>query len=167
MRDMIRRRQHGRRRKGESHAEVMEEKRREPEWMKMEIESRSENEEFARVAVAVFLSRLDPTVEEMDDIKTAVSEAVTNAVIHGYQGGEGTIYIETGIAGRKRTVIVRDLGVGIPDIEEGHGAHVHYRPFRRRSGMGFSFMEAFMDEVKVESEPGKGTTVTLKKTVGR
>ena len=75
---------------------VMEEKRREPEWMKMEIESRSENEEFARVAVAVFLSRLDPTVEEMDDIKTAVSEAVTNAVIHGYQGGEGTIYIETG-----------------------------------------------------------------------
>lgn len=146
---------------------VMEEKRREPEWMKMEIESRSENEEFARVAVAVFLSRLDPTVEEMDDIKTAVSEAVTNAVIHGYQGGEGTIYIETGIAGQEATVIVRDLGVGIPDIEKAMEPMYTTDLSGERSGMGFSFMEAFMDEVKVESEPGKGTTVTLKKTVGR
>lgn len=146
---------------------VMEEKRREPEWMKMEIESHSENEEFARVAVAVFLSRLDPTVEEMDDIKTAVSEAVTNAVIHGYQGGEGTIYIETGIAGQEATVIVRDLGVGIPDIEKAMEPMYTTDLSGERSGMGFSFMEAFMDEVKVESEPGKGTTVTLKKTVGR
>ena len=146
---------------------VMEEKRREPEWMKMEIESRSENEEFARVAVAVFLSRLDPTVEEMDDIKTAVSEAVTNAVIHGYQGGEGTIYIETGIARQEATVIVRDLGVGIPDIEKAMEPMYTTDLSGERSGMGFSFMEAFMDEVKVESEPGKGTTVTLKKTVGR
>ena len=146
---------------------VMEEKRREPEWMKMEIESRSENEEFARVAVAVFLSRLDPTVEEMDDIKTAVSEAVTNAVIRGYQGGEGTIYIETGIAGQEATVIVRDLGVGIPDIEKAMEPMYTTDLSGERSGMGFSFMEAFMDEVKVESEPGKGTTVTLKKTVGR
>ena len=146
---------------------VMEEKRREPEWMKMEIESRSENEEFARVAVAVFLSRLDPTVEEMDDIKTAVSEAVTNAVIHGYQGGEGTIYIETGIAGQEATVIVRDLGVGIPDIVKAMEPMYTTDLSGERSGMGFSFMEAFMDEVKVESEPGKGTTVTLKKTVGR
>ena len=146
---------------------VMEEKRREPEWMKMEIENRSENEEFARVAVAVFLSRLDPTVEEMDDIKTAVSEAVTNAVIHGYQGGEGTIYIETGIAGQEATVIVRDLGVGIPDIEKAMEPMYTTDLSGERSGMGFSFMEAFMDEVKVESEPGKGTTVTLKKTVGR
>ena len=135
--------------------------------MKMEIESRSENEEFARVAVAVFLSRLDPTVEEMDDIKTAVSEAVTNAVIHGYQGGEGTIYIETGIAGQEATVIVRDLGVGIPDIEKAMEPMYTTDLSGERSGMGFSFMEAFMDEVNVESEPGKGTTVTLKKTVGR
>ena len=146
---------------------VMEEKRREPEWMKMEIESRSKNVEFARVALAVFLSRLDPTVEEMDDIKTAVSEAVTNAVIHGYQGGEGTIYIETGIAGQEATVIVRDLGVGIPDIEKAMEPMYTTDLSGERSGMGFSFMEAFMDEVKVESEPGKGTTVTLKKTVGR
>lgn len=146
---------------------VMEEKRRGPEWMKMEIESRSENEEFARVAVAVFLSRLDPTVEEMDDIKTAVSEAVTNAVIHGYQGGSGTIYIETGIDGREATVIVRDSGVGIPDIEKAMEPMYTTDLSGERSGMGFSFMEAFMDEVKVESEPGRGTTVTLKKTVGR
>ena len=146
---------------------VMEEKRRGPEWMKMEIESRSENEEFARVAVAVFLSRLDPPVEEMDDIKTAVSEAVTNAVIHGYQGGNGTIYIETGIDGREATVIVRDSGVGIPDIEKAMEPMYTTDLSGERSGMGFSFMEAFMDEVKVESEPGRGTTVTLKKTVGR
>ena len=146
---------------------VMEEKRREPEWMKMEIESRSENEEFARVVTAVFMSRLNPTLEEIDDIKTAVSEAVTNAVIHGYQGGEGTIYIETGIAGQEATVIVRDLGVGIPDIEKAMEPMYTTDLSGERSGMGFSFMEAFMDEVKVESEPGKGTTVTLKKTVGR
>ena len=146
---------------------VMEEKRRGREWRKMEIESRSENEEFARVAVAVFLSRLDPTVEEMDDIKTAVSEAVTNAVIHGYQGGNGTIYIETGIDGREATVIVRDSGVGIPDIEKAMEPMYTTDLSGERSGMGFSFMEAFMDEVKVESEPGRGTTVTLKKTVGR
>ena len=103
----------------------------------------------------------------MDDIKTAVSEAVTNAVIHGYQGGEGTIYIETGIAGQEATVIVRDLGVGIPDIEKAMEPMYTTDLSGERSGMGFSFMEAFMDEVKVESEPGKGTTVTLKKTVGR
>ena len=146
---------------------VMEEKRREPEWMKMEIESRSENEEFARVAVAVFLSRLDPTVEEMDDIKTAVSEAVTNAVIHGYQGGEGTIYIETGIAGQEATVIVRDLGVGIPDIEKAMEPMYTTDLSGERSGMGFSFMEAFMDQVHVESEPGKGTKVVMRKQIGR
>ena len=146
---------------------VMEEKRREPEWMKMEIESRSENEEFARVAVAVFLSRLDPTVEEMDDIKTAVSEAVTNAVIHGYQGGEGTIYIETGIAGQEATVIVRDLGVGIPDIEKAMEPMYTTDLSGERSGMGFSFMEAFMDQVEVESEPNHGTLVTMKKSIGR
>ena len=145
---------------------VMEEKRRGPEWMKMEIESRSENEEFARVAVAVFLSRLDPTVEEMDDIKTAVSEAVTNAVIHGYQGGNGTIYIETGIDGREATVIVRDSGVGIPDIEKAMEPMYTTDLSGERSGMGFSFMEAFMDELKVYSGKNSGTTVIMKKRIG-
>lgn len=137
------------------------------ETMRMEIESRSENEEFARVAAAVFLSRLDPTVEEMDDIKTAVSEAVTNAVIHGYGGGEGRIYIEITICGRTAIVKVRDEGIGIADIEKAMEPMYTSDPSGERSGMGFSFMEAFMDQVSVESEPGRGTTVTMQKTVGR
>ena len=137
------------------------------ETMRMEIESRSENEEFARVAAAVFLSRLDPTVEEMDDIKTAVSEAVTNAVIHGYGGGEGTIYIEITICGRTAIVKVRDEGIGIADIEKAMEPMYTSDSSGERSGMGFSFMEAFMDQVSVESEPGRGTTVTMQKTVGR
>ena len=137
------------------------------ETMRMEIESRSENEEFARVAAAVFLSRLDPTVEEMDDIKTAVSEAVTNAVIHGYGGGEGTIYIEITICGRTAIVKVRDEGIGIADIEKAMEPMYTSDSSGERSGMGFSFMEAFMDQVSVESDPGRGTTVTMRKTVGR
>ena len=137
------------------------------ETMRMEIESRSENEEFARVAAAVFLSRLDPTVEEMDDIKTAVSEAVTNAVIHGYGGGEGTIYIEITICGRTAIVKVRDEGIGIADIEKAMEPMYTSDPSGERSGMGFSFMEAFMDQVEVESEPGRGTMVKMKKKIGR
>lgn len=139
----------------------------EPEWMKLEIESRSENEEFARVAVAVFLSRLDPTVEEMDDVKTAVSEAVTNAVIHGYRGGGGRIYIEVGVSGKKATVIVKDLGSGIKDVEKAMEPMYTSDTSGERSGMGFSFMEAFMDQVEVKSEPQKGTTVTMTKIIGR
>ena len=137
------------------------------ETMRMEIESRSENEEFARVAAAVFLSRLDPTVEEMDDIKTAVSEAVTNAVIHGYGGGERTIYIEIQVCGREARITIRDEGVGIADIGKAMEPMYTSDPSGERSGMGFSFMEAFMDQVAVESEPGRGTAVTMTKTVGR
>lgn len=137
------------------------------ETMRMEIESRSENEEFARVAAAVFLSRLDPTVEELDDIKTAVSEAVTNAVIHGYGGGEGTIYIEIQVCGREARITIRDEGVGIADIGKAMEPMYTSDPSGERSGMGFSFMEAFMDQVSVESEPGRGTAVTMTKTVGR
>ena len=124
------------------------------ERMRMEIESRSENEEFARVAAAVFLSRLDPTVEEMDDIKTAVSEAVT-------------IYIEIQICGREARITIRDEGIGIADIEKAMEPMYTSDPSGERSGMGFSFMEAFMDQVSVESEPGLGTAVIMKKTVGR
>ena len=86
------------------------------EWMKMQIESRSENEEFARVTVAVFMSRMDPTLEEINDVKTAVSEAVTNCVIHGYGNGEGIIYIEAGIEEDELSVWIRDEGKGIEDI---------------------------------------------------
>lgn len=144
------------------------------ERMRMEIESRSENEEFARVVAAVFMSRLDPTLEEVEDVKTAVSEAVTNAVIHGYRNGEGIITMELaaeekgeGPAKSRLTVIVRDSGVGIPDVKKAMEPMYTSDPSGERSGMGFSFMEAFMDQVQVESEEGRGTCVTMKKDIGR
>ena len=138
-----------------------------PEILKMELEALSKNEEFARVAVAVFMARLNPTLEEVDDVKTAVSEAVTNTVIHGYQGNGGIIYLEVGIDGQEIAVTVRDTGIGIPDIKLAMEPMYTTDPDGERSGMGFSFMEAFMDEIRVESQPGKGTTVHMKKTIGR
>lgn len=136
------------------------------EQLRMEIESLSKNEEFARVVVAVFISRMNPTLEELDDVKTAVSEAVTNAVIHGYQGKDGIIYIEASVEGDELTVIVRDKGVGIRDVKQAMEPMFTSDATGERSGMGFSFMEAFMDEVKVESAPDEGTTVTMKKRIG-
>lgn len=136
------------------------------EQFRIEIESLSKNEEFARVVVAVFISRMNPTLEEVDDVKTAVSEAVTNAVIHGYQGKEGIIYIEVWIEGPALTVLVKDKGVGIGDIKRAMEPMYTSDTTGERSGMGFSFMEAFMDEVKVESIPMEGTTVTMKKRIG-
>ncbi len=143
-----------------------EESRETPERMCLTIESRSRNEEFARVVVAVFASRLDPTLAEIDDVKTAVSEAVTNAVIHGYRGGDGIIYIEASIDGQELTVTVRDLGVGIPDIPKAMEPMFTTDRTGERSGMGFAFMEAFMDQVEVHSEVGRGTAVTMKKRMG-
>ena len=133
----------------------------------MELESRSENEEFARVAVAMFMSRMDPTMEEMEDVKTAVSEAVTNGVIHGYAGGEGIIYIEVTIEGRELAVVVKDTGAGIPDVKKAMEPMYTTDTTGERSGMGFSFMEAFMDQVEVVSAPGEGTRVTMRKQIGR
>ena len=136
--------------------------------MMLTMDSLSKNEEFARVAVAVFASRLDPTLEELDDIKTAVSEAVTNAVIHGYQNGEGTIEIcARAQADGLFTVTVKDTGIGIADIKKAMEPMFTTAPEGERSGMGFSFMEAFMDQVEVVSAPGKGTAVTMKKKIGR
>lgn len=137
------------------------------QWMKMQIESRSENEEFARVTIAVFMSRMDPTLEEVNDVKTAVSEAVTNCVIHGYGNGRGTIYIEAGIEGNELTVSIRDEGRGIDDIKKAMEPMYTSDTSGERSGMGFSFMEAFMDQVAVNSEPGRGTMVIMKKKIGR
>ncbi len=137
------------------------------ERFRMEIESLSKNEELARVVTAVFMSRLDPTLEELDDVKTAVSEAVTNAVIHGYQEGEGIIYMELQAEGKELTVLVRDTGVGIRDVKRAMEPMYTTDKSGERSGMGFSFMEAFMDQVMVESEPGRGTLVTMKKKIGR
>ena len=137
------------------------------EKMHFEMESRSDNEKFARVVVAVFLARLDPTVEELDDVKTAVSEAVTNCIIHGYEGGPGTIRVEVAIEERTATIHVIDWGVGIPDVKRAMEPLYTTRPNEDRSGMGFAFMEAFMDEVTVKSVPGEGTVVTMKKQIGK
>ena len=137
------------------------------EKMHFEMESRSDNEKFARVVVAVFLARLDPTVEELDDVKTAVSEAVTNCIIHGYEGGPGTIRVEVAIEEQTATIHVIDWGVGIPDVKRAMEPLYTTRPDEDRSGMGFAFMEAFMDEVTVKSVPGEGTVVTMKKQIGK
>ena len=139
------------------------------EHIRLTMDSLSQNEEFARVVAAVFMSRLDPTLEEVDDVKTAVSEAVTNAVIHGYRGGQGTIYLEltADLEERILTVAVKDRGVGIADVKQAMEPMFTTDSEGERSGMGFSFMEAFMDQVEVESQPNHGTLVTMKKFIGR
>lgn len=137
------------------------------ERFRMDMESLSKNEEFARVVAAVFMSRMDPTLEEVEDVKTAVSEAVTNAEIHGYQGGPGIIQMEVEIEGQELVIRVRDAGVGIRDVERAMQPMYTTDKTGERSGMGFSFMEAFMDEVSVESEPNRGTLVVMKKKIGR
>lgn len=134
--------------------------------MYVEFDSVSDNEAFARVTVAAFITRLDPTLEEIEDVKTAVSEAVTNAIIHGYQNGEGKISLECFIHNREVTVIVRDEGVGIEDVKKAMEPLFTTREEEERSGMGFSFMEIFMDSLTVQSKPSEGTTVIMKKSIG-
>lgn len=134
--------------------------------MRLEFDSKSENESFARVAVAAFCTRLDPTIEEIADIKTAVSEAVTNCVVHGYEGNEGIIAIECTIEDDWVTVLVHDDGVGIENINKAMEPLYTSKPELERSGMGFSFMEAFMDELEVKSKKGFGTTIIMKKRIG-
>ncbi len=131
--------------------------------MRMEIPSRSENERFARTVCAAFLLGLDPTLEEITEVKTAISEAVTNAIIHGYKNKEGIIEIYGEIKDKNVTYIVKDRGCGIADIEKAREPLYTGMPEDERSGMGFSIMEAFMDELNVESVEGQGTTVTMTK----
>ena len=135
--------------------------------MKIEFESCSENEAFARTVIAAYITRLNPTLEELSDVKTAVSEAVTNCIIHGYDGGEGTIHMECTINGREVTVMIEDYGVGIEDIDKAMEPLYTTKPEWERSGMGFAFMEAFMDELQVESVFHEGTKITMKKTIGQ
>ena len=134
--------------------------------MHLEFESKSENEKFARVTVAAFATRLNPILEELADLKTAVSEAVTNAIVHGYDEGEGIVYLDCIIEDNVVTVIVEDKGVGIPDVEKAKEPLYTTKPEQDRSGMGFMFMEVFMDEVYIESKVGEGTTVIMKKKIG-
>ncbi len=135
--------------------------------MEIIFDSRSENEGFARVAVAAFMTQLNPTVEEVADVKTAVSEAVTNAIIHGYENKIHKVSIRCRIRKKELIVEVTDRGKGIENIEQAMTPLYTSKPELERSGMGFAFMEAFMDTVKVESEPEKGTKVTMKKTIGK
>lgn len=131
--------------------------------MRLEFESKSQNESFARTVVAAFVAQLDPTIEELADIKTAVSEAVTNSIIHGYANRRGMIQMHCIISNNELTVEIEDEGVGITDIQKAMEPLYTTRPELERSGMGFSFMEAFMDDLEVESTPGEGTLVRMKK----
>ena len=135
--------------------------------MELIFDSKSVNEGFARVAVAAFMTQLNPTLEEVADVKTAVSEAVTNAIIHGYERDIHKIWIRCRLEGAVMYIEVEDKGIGIADVEQAMQPLFTTRPELERSGMGFSFMEAFMDEVKVESEPGKGTIVKMKREIGK
>lgn len=133
--------------------------------MRLEFLSKSNNEAFARITVAAFASQLDPTIEEMADIKTAVSEAVTNCIIHGYEEKEGMIRIVAKIQGDMLEVEITDNGKGIEDIEMARKPLYTSKPNLERSGMGFTIMESFMDEMQIESIVGMGTKITMRKRI--
>ena len=133
--------------------------------MKLEFDSLSANEAF--VTVAAFMAQMNPSMEEVADVKTAVSEAVTNAVIHGYGEEVHKITITGSIEGQQLLLEIADQGVGIADVKKAMEPLYTSRPELERSGMGFLFMEAFMDEIQVFSKPGDGTTVVMKKMIGQ
>lgn len=133
--------------------------------MKLEFSGISENESFARAVVSAFVIKLNPTLEELSDIKTAVSEAVTNAIIHGYEKQPGMVKVYGRIEGNTVYLEISDEGEGISDIQKAMEPLYTSKPELDRSGMGFAFMEAFMDDLQVESEPGGGTRVKMRKTI--
>ena len=133
--------------------------------MKLEFISKSSNEAFARVAVAAFAAQLDPTIEELADIKTAVSEAVTNSIIHGYEDKQGIIKIVCKLKENEIIIEISDTGKGIEDIEAAKEPLYTTKPNLERSGMGFTIMESFMDSMEIESIVGLGTKVTMSKKI--
>ena len=136
-------------------------------YMTLEFPSRSSNEAFARSAVACFAAQLDPTLEEVNDVKTAVSEAVTNAIVHAYPDRIGKIVMRLALLeDHALEIVVKDWGVGIEDVEKAREP-LFTTGTQERAGMGFTIMESFMDAVKVRSTPGKGTVVTLRRRVSR
>ena len=133
----------------------------------LEFPSRSANEGFARTAAACFAAQLDPTLEEVNDIKTAVSEAVTNAIVHAYPDTLGRVSVKLRIReDRILEIVVKDWGVGIADVDQAR-TPLFTTGNEERSGMGFTIMESFMDTVRVRSTPGKGTTVTMARRISR
>ncbi|MCL2350164.1 MAG: anti-sigma F factor [Defluviitaleaceae bacterium] len=136
---------------------------------KMEINflALSQNQAFARVAVAAFAAQLNPTVADINEIKTAVSEAVTNAIIHGYEGVEGEcgVFVRCCITGRELTIEIEDSGRGIEDVDRAREPLYTSKPDAERSGMGFTVMEEFMDSLEIHTEAGKGTVITMRKEI--
>jgi stage II sporulation protein AB (anti-sigma F factor) len=136
-------------------------------YVTLEFPSTSSNEGFARAAAACFAAQMDPTLEEVNDIKTAVSEAVTNAIVHAYPDTLGKIVMKLSIReGNVLEIAVKDWGVGIPDVEQAR-VPLFTTGSEERSGMGFTIMESFMDVLRVRSTPGKGTTVTMRRKIAR
>ncbi len=133
--------------------------------MKLEFLSKSNNEAFARITVAAFVSQLDPTIEELADIKTAVSEAVTNAIIHGYEDTEGIVKVTGKIFANTVEIEISDTGKGIENVELARKPLYTTKANLERSGMGFTIMESFMDDVEIESVLGLGTKVKMKKMI--
>ena len=133
--------------------------------MKVEFLNKSNNERFARTVASAFVVSMDPTVKEISEIKTAVSEAVTNAIIHGYKDKEGTVIMEGSIEGDEVEFIISDNGMGIDDVKKAMEPMYTGAPESERSGMGFTIMETFMDSLMVESALGKGTKVIMRKKI--
>ncbi|HEY5562910.1 MAG TPA: anti-sigma F factor [Clostridiaceae bacterium] len=132
-------------------------------FVKIQFASKSSNESFARVAIAAFAAQLDPTIEELTDVKTAISEAVTNCIIHGYENGQGIVTLIASIEGRDLTVEILDNGFGIENIELARQPLYTSKPDLERSGMGFTVMETFMDSLEVVSKLHEGTKIIMKK----
>ena len=150
----------------------------------LSFDANSENEAFARMTAAMFMAQLNPTLDDVEDVKTAVSEAVTNAIIHGYEIGDDNIssgqadhqaaeekscpqvHMNCSYIGRELYIEISDSGVGIQDVAKAMEPLYTTKPEQERSGMGFAFMEAFMDDLRVASAPGKGTTVLMRKKIG-
>jgi stage II sporulation protein AB (anti-sigma F factor) len=131
--------------------------------MNIEFSSKSQNESFARVVIAAFVAQLDPTLEELSDIKTAVSEAVTNAIIHGYEDYTGKVHMYCKLLDNKVYIEIKDFGKGIDDVNKAREPLFTSKPELERSGMGFTVMETFMDEIEVETKSGVGSKIIMRK----
>ena len=134
------------------------------DFIRSEFASLSENEALARVIVSAFVARLDPTLEELDDVRTAVSEAVTNAIIHGYGHSDGIIFLTCELTDHTLSITVEDHGVGIADLTQAMQPLYTSKPEEERSGMGFTMMQTFMDDLSGHSAPGEGTKVVMLKS---
>ena len=135
--------------------------------MEVHFLSVPENEAFARLVIAAFAVQLSPTMSEIADVKTAVSEAVTNAIVHGYEGTRGMVIMRAMIDGTALSIEVLDRGKGIPNVEKAMEPFFTTHPEQERSGMGFAVMQTFMDEVEVQSTPGSGTSVRMRKRISQ